>query len=99
MPRYEFECNECKKVYDDFTKYDETDVYPDTSCPHCGSDKKLKLLSQTAPLPNKNSHDYRFHVKHNDAQDQRRAAEAAQGKAPYNPIDDIGGGQYFGEVE
>ena len=98
MPMYEFECKGCKKKYDDLTKYDETGEYPDTVCPHCGSKKKEKLVSICAAIPT-DSHDMRFWKKIDKDRGTREAAEAAQGPAPYNPIDDVSGGNYFGEVE
>jgi putative FmdB family regulatory protein len=95
MPMYEFECKGCKKKYSDLTKYDETEKYPDVVCPHCGSDKKTKLISCCAPIP-ADSHDRRFW---NKIEKDRGIREAAQGASPYNAIDDISSGQFFGEVE
>ena len=99
MPRYDFKCHACEKVYEELTQYDETDVYADIVCPHCGHDKKTKLMSCIAPIPNKDTHDYRFWSKIEKDRGIRQAAEAAQGPASYNPIDDISSGNYFGEVE
>ena len=99
MPMYEFECKKCKEKYSDLTKWDETEKYPDTVCPKCGSDKKTRLMSCCAPIPNKDSHDHKFWTKIEKDRGIREAAEAAQGPAPYNSIDDISGGQFFGEVE
>ncbi len=99
MPRYEFKCKTCQKKYDELTSYDELGVYADVTCPDCGSDQKDKLVSCCAPMPNKDSHDYRFFKKIENDRGQREAAEAAQGPAPYNSIDDVSGGEFFGEVE
>jgi putative FmdB family regulatory protein len=98
MPMYDFQCKDCGKNYQDLTKYDENDVYPDTVCPYCGSGKKTKLLSLIAAIP-VDSHDRRFWHKIEKERGNREAAEAAQGASPYNSIDDISGGQFFGEVE
>ncbi len=99
MPMYEFACKGCKKKYSDLTKWDETEVYADVVCPHCGSDKKERLMSACAAIPNRDSHDYRFYKKIEGDRGIRQQAEAAQGPAPYNPIDDISVGDHFGEVE
>lgn len=99
MPMYEFRCKACEKKYEEITKYDETDVYPDTVCPDCGSDQKIRLMSACAPFVNKDSHDHKFWTKIEKDRGVREAAEAQQGPAPYNPIDDVSGGNYFGEVE
>lgn len=98
MPMYDFECEGCKAKYCDLTKWDETDVYADVSCPKCGSDKKTRLVSVCAAIPI-DSHDLRFYSKIDRDRGIRAEAEAAQGPAPYNPIDDVSNGNHFGEVE
>lgn len=99
MPCYDFECQECKKVYDDLANYDETEVYLGVFCPHCKSDKKKKLMSCCAAMPNKGSHDYRFYSKIDGDRGIRQRAEEAHGDGGYRPIDDISSGHHFGEVK
>ncbi len=99
MPRYDFECQDCKKVYEEIVNYDETNVYPGVTCPDCKSGKKTKLMSCCAAFVNKDSHDYRFWSKIEKERGVRQEAEQKHGPANYNPIDDISSGNYFGEVE
>lgn len=99
MPMYEFRCEDCNAKYDDLTQYDETNVYPDVTCPKCQSSKKTRLMSVCGPIPNTNSHDYRYWKKRESDRDLRQAAQDAQGSTPYNAIDDISSGDNFGEVK
>ncbi len=99
MPIYEFKCIKCTVQYDEFVLYDKANKYPGVKCPECGSKRKVKLMSQLARGPNKDSHDYKFGHKLEEAQATRRAAEKAQGDPGYNKIDDISGGNNFGEVK
>jgi len=107
MPTYEFKCEECGLKYSDLTRYDETGEYPDTFCPSCNSVKKTKLMSVPGAImftnpegtDKMNNPEWAFGYKLEKAQADRRAAQAAQGDAGYNSIDDISGGEYFGEVE
>jgi putative FmdB family regulatory protein len=114
MPIYEFECKnkKCQKEYAEqipMSEYDETGKFPNVKCPHCGSVRKRKLLSvanfQFAQPEGtdryNNSHDYRFNHKQPSIRAERELAEKASrmGANPYNPIDDVGGGEYFGEVQ
>ena len=108
MPVYEFQCNQCNKEFEVLTQYDESGKYPKVECPECGSKKKTKkmtLCSFIFAQPEgtdkwRNSHDYRFKHKLPKAQEERRAAEAhAKQSDPYNKIDDINSGKYFGEVK
>jgi putative FmdB family regulatory protein len=112
MPRYDFECRKCGKVYEELAPYDKTNKYPSVECPSCGSKSKKKLISIcsfTFANPEgtdryNNSHDYRYKHKINKeggVRDERAAAEAAShvGPNPYNNIDDISHGKHFGEVK
>jgi putative FmdB family regulatory protein len=110
MPIYEFECKKCKKEYDALASYDESGMYKDVECPHCGSKSKNKLVSccnHTFTNPegtgkwenSQTGHDYRF--KHNlpKVLAEREAAERAQlgltdGNQPYQDFDDA---NKFGE--
>jgi len=96
---YSFKCEDCSTKYDELTKYDDTGVYEDVTCPKCKSSKKTKLVSVCAPIPNKDCHDYRYWKKRESDRDLRQAAQDAQGSAPYNAIDDISSGDFFGEVK
>jgi putative FmdB family regulatory protein len=112
MPVYDFSCLECGEEYEELTKHDETGEYEDVKCPHCASVEKRKLVSGCkinfknpvgTDLWNK-SHDYRFHYNHErpgGVKDQRKYAEENShvGPTPYNDIDDISGGNHFGDVE
>lgn len=99
MPIYEFRCKSCNKKYEDLTIYDESGVYPNTKCLECGSFDKTICVSSCAAFPNKDSHDHKFWTKIDKDRGIRPAAEAAQGSDPYNSIDDLSGGKYFGEVQ
>ena len=113
MGHYDFHCRECDTDFDEITPFDETGVYPGIQCPKCGSDNKEKVFSaegvtftfsgaaaQGTKWYNA-SHDRRFYHK---LEQDRKAREEAEkkshmGAAPYNPIDDISSGKYFGEVK
>jgi putative FmdB family regulatory protein len=109
MPLYEFTCQKCHIEYDDLCAFDASGKYPDVKCPKCGSVKKTKLLSVanfTFAQPEgtdryNNHHDYRWKHKQPQVRKERAMAEAASkmGHTPYNPIDDVSGGEFFGEVE
>ena len=103
MPIYEFQCSHCNKEYDALAKFDESGMYRDVKCPHCGSVKKDKLVSvcnHTFTNPEgtqkwdnaQTGHDYRF--KHNlpKVLAEREAAERAQlglDGGGKNPYNDI----------
>lgn len=104
MPLYDFECKSCNKDYDALAKFDESGMYKDVKCPHCGSTEKDKLMSTcnhaftnpegTGRWENgQTGHDYRF--KHNlpKVLAEREAAERKQlgidgNPNPYGNIDD-----------
>ena len=107
---YEFKCSDCEEVYEEMcSSYDETGVYEFVNCPKCGSSKKVKLITGCAykfanPVGTdkwNNSHDYRF--KHNlpNVLKEREEAErkSHMGAHPYNEIDDVSSGKYFGDVK
>jgi putative FmdB family regulatory protein len=108
MPLYEFECKSCNKPYDEIARYDETGMYKDVECPHCGSKEKDKLISAcnyafTNPVgtdkwnSESTGHDYRF--KHNipKVKKEREMAEvmSQMGTSPYGAGD--GDIEKFGE--
>lgn len=111
MPVYEFRClnKKCGKDFDTIAKYDETGKYKGVKCPHCGSAKKEKLVSEMSFSFNqpegtdmwRNSHDYRFKTKLPKAKAERAAATRVSkvGANPYKNIDDISSGKNFGEVK
>jgi putative FmdB family regulatory protein len=110
MPVYNFNCNACSKGYEEYTRsYDPTEAYPEVKCPKCGSTDKKKTPSLPAPAifaqkegtSKMDNFVYRAGANLDRAQGERRAAEAAShmGQTPYNSIDDISSGNYFGEVE
>lgn len=112
IPTYEFRCKKCGKEYEVLTKYDKTGKYPKIKCPECSSKSKEQLIcggnfSFSNPVgtdrwnSESSGHDYRFKHKAPDVRKQREDAEKAShmGTNPYNDIDDISSGNYFGEVK
>lgn len=96
MPTYDFECLDCKIVFEEISSFDETGEYPSVVCPKCGSKNKNKLASCanfnfSNPVGTdrwnngSTGHDYRF--KHNipKVKAEREMAEALShmGKTPY----------------
>ena len=109
MPFYGFRCK-CGNEYEVMTSYDKTGKYSKIKCPKCNSKKKEKLLSESFsfnfsnPVGTdrwNNSHDYRFHTKLPSAVQERENAKkkSHMGQTPYNNIDDISKGKYFGKVK
>lgn len=107
---YDFECKKCGKIYEEIVqKYDESGKYPDVKCPSCGSVSKIKLITGCRyqfvnPVGTdrwNNSHDYRF--KHMQPKVRKEREEAMKqshmGNNPYNEIDDVSSGKYFGDVK
>lgn len=113
MPNYRFECKNCGCDFHDLVlRIDPTDVYPDVNCPMCGGTDKTRLMTACAPAVFANprgtskadSFTYVAGYNHNQALGERRRAEeaavaAGHSTSPYNHIDDVSGGQYFGEVK
>lgn len=101
MPLYEFECKSCNKQYDEISRYDETGMYEDVECPHCGSKKKDKLVSAcnytfTNPVgtdkwnSESTGHDYRFKYNIPKVKKEREVAEAASHMgSPYDGRDEL----------
>lgn len=96
MPIYAFECEKCKKNFDELASFDESGKYPSVVCPYCGSNEKEKLatcsnfnFSNPVGTDRWNNgstgHDYRF--KHNipKVQAERKRAETLShmGHDPY----------------
>lgn len=112
MPNFDFECKKCERVYEEITSYDETGKYKDVKCPHCGSKKKVKLLtacgfnfSNPEGTDRWNSessgHDYRFHHNLPKVINERRQAEekSHMGTDVYNPINDLNKDTAWGDVK
>lgn len=109
MPIFVFKCGaeSCGGVYEVLTKYDGTGKYRKVKCPVCGSKRKKQQTHTFAfnfgdPVGTNRwrSHDYRFYHNLPNVKKQRANAEAAaKGDSPYNEIDDVGTGKYFGPVE
>jgi len=109
MPFYDFECRKCHLVFEDMCPYDEADIYPGVSCPKCGSKKKSRVFSAcninvkfANPKDSSKWDNFSYRAGYNmeKAQNERRAAEEAthMGRSPYRNIDDVSGGENFGEV-
>lgn len=45
MPNYAFECNKCKKSWEEIADFDKTGKYKSISCPKCKSKSKTKILT------------------------------------------------------
>lgn len=110
MPVYDWECQDCGNEYDELSRYDETGEYPGVICPKCKSAKKIKLISRPAEAvflqPEgtskwNRSHDLRYYKKLEKDRQNRELAEKTShmGEKPYNDIDDISSGKYFGEIK
>ena len=111
MPNYDFQCRDCGIEYEHLARYDETGVYSGVVCPECGSENKDKLMSSFSfTFTDKAaggtklfaaSHDRRFfHKLEKDRKDREEAERKSHmGSAPYNPIDDISSGEYFGPAK
>jgi len=109
MPNYRFECQDCGCDYHELVlKIDPTDAYPDVECPRCKGTKKTRLMTTCAAVIFTNprgtskgdSFTYVAGYNMNQAQEERRRAEAiADNPNPYNAIDDLSSGEYFGEVK
>lgn len=109
---YVFECKKCKENYEEFTEYDETGKYKSVKCPYCGSKSKIKIITAagfnfTNPVATDRwcseaqGHDYRFNYNLPNVKKQVENAKKKShvGPTPYNNIDDISKGKYFGEVK
>lgn len=112
MPIYEFCCKKCNLQYEELTKHDPSEKYPDIKCPDCGSKKKVKYVSVGQVKFNQpvgtdcwtsdgTGHDYRYKYTMDLRRGDRAAAEAASkvGPKPYKDIDDISSGEHFGPVK
>lgn len=71
MPIYEFECEECGDRFEELVLADADAV----ACPHCGSERARRLLSQVSP-PGRQPRGAR--VRSNES--MRREREAARGE-------------------
>lgn len=108
MPLYQFVCLKCKNNYESLTGFDSSGKYKDISCPSCNSKRKSQQVT-SANVKFANPKDtskfdnfgYRAGYNLEQAQNLRREAEKAShvGETPYNSIDDVSSGNYFGEVK
>jgi putative FmdB family regulatory protein len=114
MPNYDFQCKskKCGKHYEEMASYDETGKYPSVSCPHCGSKRKLRLVTacnfqfanpEGTDRWNSESggHGYRFQHNLPKVINERMRAEQAShmGTDVYNPINDLNKDSSWGEVK
>lgn len=112
MALFEFKCAKCKNIYSEFTAFDKTGKYTKVKCPECNCKKKIKLISScnfnfTNPVftdrwcSDDTGHDYRYNYVQPSIRQKREDAEKMDhmGANPYNEIDDISGGENFGEVK
>ena len=108
MALYEFLCTCCQTKYEEIAVYDETGIYPDVACPKCGSSEKIKehslfgfVFTNPVGTSKMDKFDYRAGYNMEKAKGERRAAEehSHMGANPYNNIDDISHGKFFGEVQ
>ena len=112
MPRYDFRCKKCHKLWEEFVAYDKTGKYKTVKCPVCASKSKEKLMSAcscnfTNPegtdryTSETSGHDYRFHHNLPNVIEERKNAEMAShmGADVYNPIDDLSSDSSWGEVK
>lgn len=92
MPLYDFKCEKCSQVFEELCKMGETVE----CCVNCGAKELIKLPSSFSfkwgnPQESdlwRNSHDYRFWNKIEEAKDLRKQAEA-HSPSPYNEINDL----------
>lgn len=108
MPTYQFQCLKCKIQYEELTNYDSSGKYRDVKCPACKSKRKTQQVTCagikfTNPKDTSKFDNFGYRAGYNleKAQELRRDAEQAShvGSTPYNQLDDISGGEFFGEVE
>lgn len=111
IPRYDFECGKCEKVFEEIVLYDETNKYKGVKCPFCGSKRKKKLVASCSFMfsnpegtdrwnSESSGHDYRFHHNLPKVIAERQAAEEHGGNStPYNPINDLDNNDAWGEVK
>lgn len=105
MPTYVFQCKSCKKVFDELCRFDDRDSI---RCPDCKNTEAEQLITMPRAVVFNNprgtskedNFDYVARWNMDDAKDlRRRAEEASKGDNPYNSVDDISSGEYFGEVK
>lgn len=112
MPIYEFCCKKCGAQYEELTPNDPSGKYKKVKCPECKSAKKELMISMPSfnfanPVgtdrwnSDSGGHDYRFNHNAPNVREQREYAQKNShvGPEPYNDIDDISSGEYFGEVK
>jgi putative FmdB family regulatory protein len=112
MPIYGFRCKACDVVYEELLPIDKTGKYKNVKCPQCQSKKKERTIDATSfsfvnPVgtdrwnSDTQGHGYRFHHNLPNVIAERENAQkkSHMGEKPYNEIDDISGGKYFGEVK
>ena len=55
MPAYEYECEECQKVFVDIQTFAEHEEHRPVKCPKCGSEKVHQLISSVHVQTSKKS--------------------------------------------
>jgi putative FmdB family regulatory protein len=105
MPMYEFQCQGCKKTWEELCRIGQRS---NMRCPDCGAATETVVSSPRAviftnPKGTSKEEDFDYVARWNleNAKEIRRRAEAAAGgaKSPYNSIDDISSGEFFGGVQ
>lgn len=106
MPTFVFECVKCKKSFEELCSFD---VVGSVKCPACGAKKPKRqitapraiIFKQPKGTSYEDKFDYVARWNMDNAREIRRQAEekSHMGQSPYNPIDDISSGEYFGEVK
>lgn len=105
MPFYDFKCLKCDHEYEELCSITESEKYPSVKCPKCKSKRKERIFTGKCNIifkgTSNTSHEVAFGHKFEEAQEERRRAEAAShmGGGGYNAIDDLNSGDYFGEVK
>lgn len=114
MPMYKFQCKnkKCGHIYSDLVNMDHTGKYSGVKCPKCNSKKKAMMVSvgnfifaepegTSRYISEATGHDYRYKHKQKSVRKEREEAtkRSHMGDNPYNPIDDVSSGKYFGEVK
>lgn len=111
MPFYDFKCKKCDFEYEARSAIDPSGKYKNVKCPECKSSKKQQIIKGcsfnfTNPIgtdrwtSEEGGHQYRYDYNKPFVRKQREQAEknSHMGSTPYENIDDVSSGKYFGEV-
>jgi putative FmdB family regulatory protein len=105
MPTYSFRCKSCDKVFDEICQHADIEG---VRCECCAGGELERLMTapravifmQPRGTSREDNFDYVVQWNHDKAVKERKRAEEREGFSnPYNPIDDISSGEYFGEVK